>query len=42
MIFSRHLYFIDFSKYGCNIPYFNIVSENEILFSSEKEVNFME
>ena len=26
MIFSRHLYFIDFSKYGCDIPYFNIVS----------------
>ena len=28
MIFSRHLYFIDFSEYGCDIPYFNVVSIN--------------
>merc|ERR1712150_142645 len=27
MIFSRHLYLIDFSKYGCDIPYFNIVRD---------------
>ena len=29
MVFSRHLYFIDFRRFGCDIPYFTIVSIGE-------------
>ena len=26
MVFSRHLYFVDYTQYGCDIQYFNMVS----------------
>jgi len=27
MIFSRHLYFVDWTKYGCDISYFNLIRD---------------
>ena len=26
MVFSRHLYFVDYTQYGCDIQYFNMVT----------------
>jgi len=27
MVFSRHLYFVDWSEFGCDIPYFNLIRD---------------
>ena len=42
MVFSRHLYFVDWSEFGCDIPYFNLVSLKLItICTSSIETNFL-
>ena len=42
MVFSRHLYFVDWSEFGCDIPYFNLVSLLLLtICTSSIETNFL-
>ena len=41
MVFSRHLYFVDYTQYGCDIPYFNMVNSYPSYNSDKVDVVYL-
>ena len=36
MVFSRHLYYVNYSQYGCDIQFYNMVSRTWLNFMAKK------